>query len=161
MIRLKAADLQKQKIDTLIVPVCEDKEIHDERIIKGVIKKALQLKEFKAEKGDRVTLYNYKNLAIERIICVGLGKLKKIDHEVLRAFCGTVVNRCMQAGFEKIWVAVPAAKKLKMEMPDVVEAKEKETPQTDQLSHQTGSIGQAEKYSAESTYHLRRYHPCP
>ena len=122
MIGLKAVDLQKQKIDTLIVPVCEDKGIHDERIINGVIKKALQLREFKAKKGDRVTLYNYKDLATERIICVGLGKLKKIDHEVLRAFCGTVVNRCMQAGFEKIWVAVPAAKKLKMEMPNVVEA---------------------------------------
>ena len=122
MIVLKAVDLQKQKIDTLIVPVCEDKEIHGDRLIKRVIRKALQLKEFKAEKGDQVTLYDFKGLAIERIICIGLGKLKKVDPEGLRAFCGAAVRRCMQAGFEKIWIAVPAAQKLKLTMPEVVEA---------------------------------------
>jgi leucyl aminopeptidase len=122
MLRIGSIDLKTQKIDTLIVPVCEDKKIHDDRIINAVIKKALKLKEFKAEKRDRVTLYDFKELATERIICVGLGKLKKIDHEILRTFCGAVVNRCIQAGFEKIWVAVPAAEKLKMEMADVVEA---------------------------------------
>ena len=78
MIALKSVDLQKQKIETLVVPVCEDKEIHGDRIIRRVIKKALQLKEFKAEKGDRVTLYDFKDLTTERIICVGLGKLKKV-----------------------------------------------------------------------------------
>jgi leucyl aminopeptidase len=122
MIHLKAVDLKKQKIDTLIVPVCEDKKIHDDRLIEGVIKKALELKEFKGEKEDQVTLYDFKGLATERIICAGLGKFEKIDPEALRAFCGSAVSRCMQAGFEKIWFAVPAAEKLKMEMPDVVEA---------------------------------------
>jgi leucyl aminopeptidase len=122
MINLKAVDLQKQKIDTLVVPVCEDKKIHDDRLIEGIIKKALQLKEFKAEKGDQVTLYDVKGLTAKRIICVGLGKIKKVDLEVLRSFCGSAVDRCMQAGFETIWVAVPAAEKLKLGMPDVVEA---------------------------------------
>jgi leucyl aminopeptidase len=122
MIVLKAVGLRKQKIDTLVVPVCEDKEIHDDRLLKEVTKKALQLKEFKAEREDRVTFYDFKGLAIKRIICVGLGKFKKIDHEVLRAFCGAAVNFSMQAGFEKIWFAVPAARRLKTEMPDVVEA---------------------------------------
>ena len=122
MIALKSVDLQKQKIETLVVPVCEDSEIHGDRLVKRVIKKALQLREFKAEKGDCVTLYDFKGLAIERIICIGLGKINKIDPEGLRSFCGAAVNRCMQAGFENIWIAVPAAQKLKMEMPQVVEA---------------------------------------
>jgi leucyl aminopeptidase len=122
MIGLKAVDLQKQKIDTLIVPVCEDKEIHEDRIIKRVIKKALQLKEFKAEKDDELTLYDLKDLNTKRVIFGGLGKLKKIDHETLRAFCGVIVKKCMAADLKVIWVAVPAAQKLKMEMPDVVEA---------------------------------------
>ena len=38
MLRLQAADLQKQQIDTLMVPVCEDKKIHDDRIINALIK---------------------------------------------------------------------------------------------------------------------------
>ena len=122
MLSLKAVDLKAQKIDTLVVPVCEDKNIHDDRIINAVAQKALKLKEFKACKGDRVTLYDFKGLTAERIICVGLGKSKNIDLDVLRSFCGGAVNTSIKAGFEKIWVAVPAAEKLKMPMPDLVEA---------------------------------------
>ena len=122
MLKLRAADLQTQKIETLIVPACEDKEIHTDRLIKKIIQKALKLKEFKAEEGDVVTLYDIQDLPIERMICVGLGKFEKIDHEVLRSFCGKAVNRCIQAGFEAIWIALPDAKKLKMEMPVVAEA---------------------------------------
>ena len=122
MLKLRAVDLRTQKIETLIVPVCEDKEIHADRVIKGIAQKALKLKEFKAEKGDVVTLYDVRDLAIERIICIGLGKFEKIDHEVLRSFCGTAVNRCIQAGFKIIWVAVPASARFKMKVPEVVEA---------------------------------------
>ena len=122
MLRLRNVDLKTQKIDTLVVPVCENKTIHDDRLVNAVIKKALKLKEFKAEKGDQITLYDVKDIAADRVICVGLGKFKKIDTEVLRAFCGAAVNWCIQAGFEIIWVAVPAAEKLKMELADVVKA---------------------------------------
>ncbi|MCK4987564.1 MAG: leucyl aminopeptidase [Desulfobacterales bacterium] len=122
MIGLKAVDLKKQKIDTLIVPVCEDKKIHDDRIINAIIKKALSLKEFEAEKGDELTLYDLKDLNTKRVIFVGLGKLKKIDPETLRAFCGAIVKRCIKVDLEVIWVAVPAAHKLKMEMPATVAA---------------------------------------
>jgi leucyl aminopeptidase len=122
MIGLKAADLQKQKIDTLIVPVCQDRKIHEDRIINGVIKKALRLKEFRAEKDNELTLYDLKDLNTKRVIFVGLGKFKKIDHETLRAFCGAIVKKCIAADLEVVWVTVPAAQKLKMEMPSVAEA---------------------------------------
>ena len=122
MIGLKAVDLKTQKIDTLIVPVCEDKNIHDDRIINAIIKMALKLKEFKAAKGDQVTLYDLKDLNTKRVIFVGLGKLKKIDLEALRSFCGAAVNRCIKAGLEIIWIAVPAAANLKMDLPATVEA---------------------------------------
>ena len=122
MIGLKAVDLKNQKIDTLVVPVCADKMIHDDRSIKAVIQKALKLKEFKADKGDRVTIYEFKDLIAERIICVGLGKLKEIDLEMLRSFSGAAVNSCIKAGFDTIWAAVPTATKLKLETQDVVNA---------------------------------------
>ena len=121
MIALKAADLQKQKMDTIIVPVCEDKKIHDDSIINAIIQKALGLKEFNAEKGDELILYDLTDLNTKRAIFVGLGKLEKIDRETLRASCGAIVRKCIAAGLEVIWVAVPEARKLKMEMPDVVE----------------------------------------
>jgi leucyl aminopeptidase len=122
MLRLQAVDLEKQKIDTLIVPVCEDKKIHDDSLINAIIKRALDLKEFKAEKDDELTLYDLTGLNTKRVIFSGLGKLKKIDRETLRASCGTIVKKCITADLDVIWVAVPAAQKLNMEMSDVVEA---------------------------------------
>ena len=122
MVRLRAGDLKAQKIDTLIVPVCEDKKIHDDRIVNAIIKKALKLEEFKAAKGDEITLYDLKDLDAKRVVFIGLGKHEKIDHEALRAFCGAAVNRCIKAGLEIIWIAVPEAASLKMEMTTRVES---------------------------------------
>lgn len=122
MLNLKAIDLKKEKIDTLIVGVCEDKKIHDDPTVNAMIDQALKLKEFKAEKSDDVTLYDLKAFNIKRIIFVGLGKFEKIDAEALRAFCGAAVKKCMKAGLERIWIAVPATGKLKMEPTTAVEA---------------------------------------
>jgi leucyl aminopeptidase len=122
MLNLKAMDLKKEKIGTLIVAVGEDKKIHDDPTINAMIQQALKLKEFKAEKGDDVTLYNLKGFDIKRIVFIGLGKFKKIDPEVLRTFCGAAVKKCIKAGLERIWIAVPAAEKLKMELTTAVEA---------------------------------------
>jgi leucyl aminopeptidase len=122
MLHLKATDLKKEKIDTLIVAVCEDKKIHADLIIDAMIKQALKLKEFKAEKGDDVTLYDLKGFNIHRIVFGGLGRFKKIDPEVLRAFCGAAVKKCIKAGLERIWIPVPAAEKLKMEPATAVAA---------------------------------------
>ena len=122
MLNLKAIDLKKEKIDTLIVAVGEDKKIHADPTINAMIDQALKLKEFKAEKGDDVTLYDLKGFNIKRMIFVGLGKIEKIDPEVLRAFCGTAVKKSIKAGLERIWIPVPSAAKLKMKPTAVVEA---------------------------------------
>ena len=122
MLKLKAVNLKKEKIDTLIVAVCEDKKIHADPMINAIIKQAFKLKEFKAEKSDDVTLYDLKGFNIKRIMLVGLGKAEKIDPEALRACCGMAVKRCIKAGLEKIWIAVPATERLDMEPATAVEA---------------------------------------
>ncbi len=122
MLNLKAIDLKKEKIDTLIVAVCEDQKIHDDPTIDAMINQALKLKEFKGERGDEVTLYDLKGFNIKRINFVGIGKFEKIEPEVLRSFCGAAVKKCIKADLERIWIAVPAAKKLKMEPATAVEA---------------------------------------
>ena len=50
MLTVKSSDLKKTKIDTLAVPVCEDKNIYDDVSLKAVIKKALGHKEFNGKK---------------------------------------------------------------------------------------------------------------
>jgi len=76
-------------MDTLAIAVCEDEDIHDDPIIKAVIKRALKLKEFSGEKDDTVTLYDVPDIKARRVILWGLGKLEKSDRETLRRMAGS------------------------------------------------------------------------
>jgi hypothetical protein len=79
MLHLTSIDLNKSKIDTLAIAVCEDEDIHDDPIIKAVIRRALKLKEFNGEKNDIVTLYDVPDIKAQRVILWGIGKLEKTD----------------------------------------------------------------------------------
>jgi hypothetical protein len=83
MLRLTSIDLNKSKIDTLAIAVCEDEDIHDDPIIEAVIRRALKLKEFNGEKDEIVTLYDVPDIKAQRVILWGLGKLEKTDREAL------------------------------------------------------------------------------
>jgi len=107
MLTVKSADLKKVKIDTLAVPVCEDKDIHDDPALAAVIKKAFDLKEFKGEKDDCVTLYSLPGIKARRVICRGLGKVEKVDREALRTMAGKTVKNCIRQETADLWLAVP------------------------------------------------------
>ncbi len=112
MIHLKAVDLSKAKTETLVIPVCEDKEIHDDPTIAALILRAKKLKEFKGKKGDQIALYNLPDIKIVRLIFIGLGKLAKIDLEAMRAMAGTAVKECIKKDLSEVLIAVPAAAKI-------------------------------------------------
>ena len=40
MIHFKSADLKKEKIESLVIPVCEDKDIHEDETILSLIRSA-------------------------------------------------------------------------------------------------------------------------
>ena len=77
MLRLTSIELNKSKIDTLAVAVCEDADIHDDPIIAAVIRRALKLKEFSGEKDDTVILYDVPDFKARRVILWGMANLKK------------------------------------------------------------------------------------
>jgi len=110
MLTVKSADLKKTIVDTLAVPVCEDKNIYDDASLKAVIKKALGLKEFNGKKDETVTLYDLPEIKTRRVIFWGLGKLEKIDLEALRAVAGRIVKSCIQKELTNLWFAVPETK---------------------------------------------------
>ena len=58
MLGVKSSDLKKTSIDTLAIPVCQDKNIYRDTGIKAAAKKALSLKEFKGKRDETVTLYD-------------------------------------------------------------------------------------------------------
>jgi leucyl aminopeptidase len=120
MLHMRSIDLKTEKIETLIVPVCKDKNIHDNRTINTMIKKALVLREFKGDKDDEVTLYELSEAKADRVIFYGLGKLESVDLEVLRVFTGKIVKKCIKTGLDKIWIAVPTANTLKIEIASIL-----------------------------------------
>jgi len=119
MLHLKTVDLKKTKTETLVIPVCEDTQIHDNSAIVSVINKAKKLKEFKGEKDDEVILFSPSEIKAERVILLGLGKAKEIDFEKLRKMSGSAVKKCIRKNLSQVLIAVPSFKKIKMEMSQV------------------------------------------
>ncbi len=122
MLKLTSIDLKKVKTETLIIPVCEDKEIHDDATISLLIKKAKQLKEFTGKKDDEVIFYDLKEVKAKRVMFLGLGKLEKIDHEALRAFAGRAVKKCMKINLPEVLLTVPCGKNIKIDISSTLEA---------------------------------------
>jgi len=121
MLHLKTVDLKKTKTETLVIPVCEDTQIHDNSAIVSIINKAKKLKEFKGEKDDEVILYTPPGVNAERVIFLGLGKAKEIDFEKLRKMSGRAIKECIKKNLSQVLIAVPSDKKIKIEMSQVLE----------------------------------------
>jgi leucyl aminopeptidase len=122
MLHLKSADLKKQKIEALAIPVCEDKDIHENPLIKAVIKKALQLDEFSGKKDESVTLYDLPEIKARRAVLIGLGKLENLDLETLRSITGKIVKAGIKKELVNLWFALPAVKKLELEPSEAIMA---------------------------------------
>ena len=122
MLRLTSIDLNKSKIDTLAIAVCENKDIHSDPIIKAIIKRALNLKEFNGEKDDIVTLYDVPDINAQRVILWGLGKLEKTDQEALRSMAGKTVKHCIKKRLTSLYFAVPDPSLIKIETSAVLES---------------------------------------
>ena len=116
MIHLKSVDLKKEKVASLVIPVCEDKTVFDDEIIISLIRKAKKIKEFKGDKNDEVTFYDLAEVNAERVIFIGLGKLEKIDGEAMRAATGNAVKALIKKKLSNVLIAVPVGEKINMEM---------------------------------------------
>ena len=122
MIHLAAIDLKREKINTLLIPVCEDKSIHTDAALLALAESALGLEEFQGKKDQEVILYNPPGLAVERAVFRGLGKAEKLDAEGLRQMAGKSLKRCAKMGVARLWVAVPHAAGLGLEASSVLTA---------------------------------------
>ena len=122
MLELKSIDLKKVKTETLAIPVCEDRDIHDDKIISSLISRAKKLKEFKGDMGEEVIFYTPPEVKADRVIFMGLGKLEKLNAESLRSFAGRAVKKCINMNLAEVFIDCPSAKKIKIEMPLLLEA---------------------------------------
>jgi len=122
MIKFSSIDLKTKQVEVLVVPVCANKNIHTDRVVTALTKKALAVKEFKAGRKDDLTLYNLARVKCERVIFLGLGKTTEITPETLRTVMGRAVKKCIAGNLVQMTVAVPAAKKIKLSEDVVLEA---------------------------------------
>jgi leucyl aminopeptidase len=121
MLKLKSIDLQKTRISTLAVPVCEDKNIHGD-ILAKLVEGAKKLEEFQGKKDEELTLYNPEGTQVERVIFIGLGKHLDLNPEKLRAFSGKAVKSSIKHGLKDVVLGTPAPNLLSMDETDMVEA---------------------------------------
>jgi leucyl aminopeptidase len=115
MLKLTTADYKRLRADTLLIPVCEKKNIHTDPAVKAVVKEAQQLPEFSGKKDEVVLLYAPKQLKAKRVLLRGLGNAEELDAETLRAAAGNAVKDCIQKKLTGLWVAVPDVKKLPLD----------------------------------------------
>ncbi len=122
MLSLKSVDLKKEKIESLVIPVCEDRNVHDDKIICSLIDNAKKVRAFKGEKDDEIVLYHFPEVTAESIVFLGLGKFETINAESMRAMAGRAVKNVIKKQHATVLMAVPSAAKVNIEMQIVLEA---------------------------------------
>ena len=122
MLHLKSADLTKARIESLVIPVCEDKNIHEDKTILSLIRNAKKVKTFNGDKDDEVILYNLSEVKARIIFFLGLGKIEKLDMESLRTMAGKAVKGVIKKKHSEVLIAVPLAEMVKMDMQNILEA---------------------------------------
>jgi len=121
MMGFKSGDLLREETEALIIPVCEDKEIYDNRSVLSLIKKAKKIREFKGEKDDELIFHNPGEMNAERVIFVGMGKLEELDAEAFRSLAGKVVKKCVSKEIPDLLLVTPSPKKSRLTMADMLE----------------------------------------
>ncbi len=122
MLHFTSADLKQVKTEALVIPVCEDTDIHAPRTPPSLIERVKNIKEFKGEKGDEVVFYNVPEVTAARVIFIGLGKFETFDMETLRDMAGRAVKSGIKKQLSEVLITVPSAEKVKTEMGRILEA---------------------------------------
>ena len=116
MIEIKAVNLSRSKVETLVVPVCEDQDIHADATVVALIETAKAQPEFKGKAGEMLTLFQPAGIQVTRVLFYGLGKADKIDGESFRKVGGKAVGYGIKAGLTDLTIATASAASLKIDV---------------------------------------------
>ncbi len=122
MIELKTARFQNIKTDALIIPVCEDTDIHSASNTMLFPNNLSEYKEFAGKEGDKISFYGKQGIEADRMIFFGIGKLSDITEETFRKTAGKAVRESIAKGFENLAFLMPDANKLKIEAKKIIQA---------------------------------------
>ena len=122
MLELKTVNLKRATLETLVIPVCADQDIHADATLRSLVEAAKALAEFNGKKGDTVTLFQPASTHIARCVFLGLGKAQELKGESFRAFAGKAVKFGINAGLAAMTIATPSAPALTIDASTLFEA---------------------------------------
>ncbi len=107
MLKLSKLDPGARNYEIVVVPVCEDASIHNDRTVLSLLAEAGKYQEFKGKKNQTLTLYERPELKARRVLFAGVGALEKSNAENLRSACGKCVGIATEAECVEIAFVVP------------------------------------------------------
>ncbi len=122
MLQLTSRDLTRSRVNTLAIPVCKNQDIHDDKPLTAIVGKARSRDEFSGGEDETLILYDLPEVRADRVLFIGLGKIKKLTREKLRNFAAAAVANCIRTGLADLMIVIPAAGKIKIEASLVIEA---------------------------------------
>ena len=122
MLKLISVNSKNDRMETLVIPVCEDRQIHENKTVTTLIAEAEKLREFTGGKGDEIIFYASPKIKANRILLLGIGKFKNFTTGSLRELSGTAVKKCIKLKLESCHIVVPSARKTGLQADRVLEA---------------------------------------
>ncbi len=111
MLKIISKDLTKERVETLVIPVCEDSVIHDGRQAAALVRTAGKMAEFSGAKKQKITFYSPRGIQADRVVFIGMGKKAALDREELRAAAGRGVRVALAGKLKRVCFLAPSEKK--------------------------------------------------
>ena len=122
MLELTTRHIHEDTIGTLVLLVCENRGLYEDEKVVSLIQTAKKMDAFKGAKKQCLIMHHPIGFPIARVVFMGIGKHKEIDHESLRSAAGRSVVKAMESQLSRINILVPSGDKLKMPLEDVLES---------------------------------------
>ena len=88
MIKLTSMEPGRINTETLIIPICADREIHRSAAIRSLSRQARDIQTFQAENGDVLARHHLGGFKAKRVLLIGLGRHSKLTLEMFRQAAG-------------------------------------------------------------------------
>ncbi len=122
MLKLQSVNLKKDRMETLVIPVCEDRQLHENKTLTALIAEAEKFQEFAGGKKDELIFYSFPEINTGHILFLGIGKFKDLTTGTLREVSGRAVKKCIKIKRESCHIAVPSARKTGLQADLMLEA---------------------------------------
>jgi len=114
--------IEEKQVEILIIPVCEDADIHPAAFLPELVHRAGSLKEFKGADSEDIVFFGPSGVRASQVMFIGLGKKNEINDEVVRMACGRAIKKCIQKEAAEAIFVLPSSGALVAEPIAVLES---------------------------------------